>query len=326
MNSRKFHSVLAGASLVLLTTVAVAEPAGTLLFAPPGVRIVNEAGQARDAKKGDVIQPGERLLTPPNAISQVKLPDGGLVGMRPGAEVKFQTPPPGSPQSQKVLSLVQGAVRVVGGDLAGQIRATPVALQTGQTTLQLKGADAESAIVKPNTQGAAPGSYTRLQAGSGTLQNGNVAEALPKGQVAFVAPNSPVPTTLTSVVPTIFAPPQTGLPQLPATGQPSGQARTPGSPSPVMRSTSTLTAPPIAGGTRLPTPGAVGTPPPVFSPITTSTFPTSPGRPGATGTGPLASGRPMPAALPRPPHIQPPRPPNCRPNPHPTIGPRMICS
>lgn len=338
MNSSRFHlAPVCIAVMSVLASLVQAQTAGTVLFAPPGVQIVDNAGLFRDAKKGDVLKPGERLLTPPNTISQVKLPDGGLVGMRPGSVMKFDAPPPGVTQAQQVLSLVQGTVRVVGSELAGQVKAQPLALQTGQVTLQLQGADIESAVVRPesrpggNAAGSAnaPGSYTRLLTGSGSIKSGQTTEPLPVGQVSYVSPNNPAPATLANVAPSVFAPSST--PREGAATNPQGLASPPagGQQGNVNRTTSTLTAPPALGQGGTPPPAGLGVgakPPPLFSPTTTSLFPggasPSGNQPRPGGPGPIAGGPPQI----RPPLPPPPRPPNCRPNPHPTIGPRMICT
>ena len=168
-----------------------AETAGTILFAQPGTQIVSESGVTRAAQKGDVLQTGERLLTPAGAISQVLLPDGSLVGMRPDSELKITAAPAGSDNKAPVLGLVNGTARVIGAELMDSRKVSNLTLQSGTATVQLKGADMESAVVKADMQPAnavasananssAPGSYQRLLVGSGSVVNGNQVAALPQ--------------------------------------------------------------------------------------------------------------------------------------------------
>lgn len=190
-----------------LTSSAFAAPAGVLLFAQEGAQVIDAAGVTRPAKQGDTLQTGERLLTPPNGITQVKLPDGSLISVRPGTEMRLDTPPAGAPTQQQI-ALIHGAVRVIGAELMDKQKSSAITLQTGQATLQLTGADIESAVVRPDSQkpqgqGDA-GSYNRLQFGAGTLRSGTVLEPLALRQVSFISLASFQPIILGSVSPTLF--------------------------------------------------------------------------------------------------------------------------
>ena len=189
---------------------AAAAPAGTLLFAQPGTQIVGTTGTTRAATKGDLLQSGERLLTPPGAISQVLLPDGSLIGMRPESEVRIDLAPAGSDTKPPVVSLVNGTARVISADLLDAKKVPNFTLQSGNATVKLKSADMESTVVKandksPSTDGA-PGSYQRLLVGSGSVSNANVATALAPRQVSYVGAANTEPVTLAAVPPKLFAP------------------------------------------------------------------------------------------------------------------------
>lgn len=186
---------------------AFAAPAGALLFSQEGAQIIDAAGVTRPARQGDVLQTGERLLTPPNGITQVKLPDGSLISVRPGTEMRIDPPPTGVPNQQQI-ALIHGAVRVIGAELMDKLKSSAITLQTGQATLQLTGADIESAVVRPDSQKPQglgdPGSYNRLQIGAGTLRSGTVLEPLALRQVSFISLAGLQPITLGSVSPTLF--------------------------------------------------------------------------------------------------------------------------
>lgn len=187
---------------------AHAETAGTLLFAQPGTQIVAENGASRAASRGDTLQTGERLLTPRGAISQVLLPDGSLIGMRPESELRLDPPAVGSDSKAPVLALVQGTVRVVASSLMDSKKNTSLTLQSGTATLKLKGADLESAVVKGDAKAApgdaAPGSYQRLTVGSGTVANGGAVAALAPRQISFVPSANGAPTTLNTPAQNVF--------------------------------------------------------------------------------------------------------------------------
>jgi hypothetical protein len=186
-------------------------PAATLLFTQAGTQIVAENGVVRSARRGDVIQTGERLRTPAGAISQLRLPDGSLIGMRPDSELKIDLPPAVTDGSLQTVSLLQGAARVIGVELMDSKQTSKFTFQSGLATLRLKGADLESAIVKadPGKLSAAtdPGSYSRLLTGTGSIGSGALVEPLALRQVSFVGAINVAPTTVTSVSPNLFAAP-----------------------------------------------------------------------------------------------------------------------
>jgi hypothetical protein len=195
---------------VLFATATFAAPAGTLLFAQPGSEIVGKNGLARPAKRGAVLEEGERLRTPTGAISQLLLPDGSLVGMRPGSELKLDLPAVTSDKGKQVISLLQGSARVIGSELMDSTKPSGFTLQSGLATLRLQGADLESAVVKPDaakTSGAPDaGSYNRMLIGTGSIGSGGLLEPLAARQVSFVGALNVAPIVVASISPTMFSP------------------------------------------------------------------------------------------------------------------------
>jgi hypothetical protein len=191
-----------------LSSTAFSAPAATLLFSQPGTQILDQNGLPRPAKRGDVLQTGERLVTPPGAISQLRLPDGSLLGMRPDSELKIDLPPQASDQAQRTVSLRRGTVRVVGAELMDAKKPSHFTLQTGLATLKLQGADLESALVPPESGqkpgSTAAGSYNRLLVGTGSIGNGALVEPLAPRQVSFVGAVNVAPLMVTAVSPTLF--------------------------------------------------------------------------------------------------------------------------
>jgi hypothetical protein len=149
------------------------------------------------------------------------------------------------------VSLVRGTARVIGAELMDTNKQSRFTLQSGPATLKLKGADLESALIRPDTTKPSgvsdAGSYNRLLTGSGSIGNGTALETLPIRQVSFVGVTTVAPITLTSALPVLFTPAL--APSL---------------------ATNTLTPPTLASGIK--TVGTIAMVPatPVFSPITTS--------------------------------------------------------
>lgn len=253
---------------LLVQSGAAAAAAGTLLFAQPGTQIVGTTGTTRVASKGDLLQSGERLLTPPGAISQVLLPDGSLLGMRPDSEVRIDLAPAGSDTKPPVVSLVNGTARVISADLLDAKKVPNFTLQSGNATVKLKAADMESAVVKANDkahpEANAPGSYQRLVVGTGSVSNANVATALKAGQVNFVGAPNTAPLTLATASPNLFA---TGRVVPPAGTNPgtSPKGAGPSYSPPSVTTPKTVVNPPTV---RFPSPPVVPAPPAVVKPCT----------------------------------------------------------
>lgn len=351
-NIRILSAVGSAASMVMLAQAIHAEPAGTVLFAQEGAQIISASGASRPARRGDQLQVGEQLTTSANGISQVKLTDGSLVGIRPGSQLRMDAPMPASTLGP-VVSLLQGTVRVIGAELMDKQKPSALTLQTGQATLQLNGADLESTVVRSGGRNAAgsdgrseprppmgsdQGSYNRLIVGAGNLRSGNAVEPLVPRQVSFVAAGNPVPVLLAAMPPT---PSRDGAASSPVGRSPTGSVDVSGAAKPPIASalpsgsppagppallpmTSTLTVPrlgPATGSIGMPLPGG---PPPNFSPIATNVFPGGPKGPAsampimapARGGGPGNIGPMGPPINMRPPVI-------CTPSPIP--GKPPIC-
>lgn len=201
---------------------AAAAPAGTLLFTQLGTQIVSATGTARTATKGDVLQTGERLLTPAGAIAQVLLPDGSLIGMRSESELKIDAAPAGSDSKAPVVNLVNGTARVIGAELMDNKRTSNFSLQSGNATVKLKGADLESAVVRAEGKSAggesAPGSYQRLLVGTGSVANGSQVATLTPKQISYTGAPNAAPVTLAMPLQNLFGGGNRSLGQQPAGG------------------------------------------------------------------------------------------------------------
>lgn len=192
---------------MLLANPAICAPAGVLLFAQDGTEIVDASGASRPAKRGDTLQTGERLRTPAGGILQLRLPDGSLVGMRPGSELALNLPQ-GNGAREQLLSLTQGTARIIGAELMDARKSSALVFQSGQATLRLNGADVETAVLKPDSPrlglAGTPGSYSRLITGAAVIGSGGLETPLAPRQINFVGAVNVAPTIVASVSPTLF--------------------------------------------------------------------------------------------------------------------------
>ncbi|MFT5445807.1 MAG: hypothetical protein ACI9DC_000968 [Gammaproteobacteria bacterium] len=134
--------LVAGISLAAIagaTCVSAAE-AGRVLFASGDVRIIATDGSRRAAKRGDIVQDGERMQTGQGALGQVRMVDGERVGVRGGSKIRF-APPPANPAQPRQLELESGGVRVLNIAGRGKPEMKPVEVKTPDGELLMNGAD-----------------------------------------------------------------------------------------------------------------------------------------------------------------------------------------
>lgn len=147
-----------------------ADPIGKVIFQSGGAFIVDAAGKQRAANKGDLIMPGERLVTGNNALTQVKMRDGSFVGLRPGTDLKFQEMRLTGKDAGQDVALNSGSIRVLNLPGEGAVKPLPMNVQAGDARIVMKGADMESAVKRDLATG--PETIARLNHGTGTLTNG----------------------------------------------------------------------------------------------------------------------------------------------------------
>jgi hypothetical protein len=155
---------------VLPFAAQAADPIGKVIFQSGGAFIVDAAGKQRAANKGDLILPGERLVTGANTLTQVKMRDGSFVGLRPGTDLKFQEMRLTGKDAGQDVALNSGSIRVLNLPGDGAVKPLPVNVQAGDARIVMRGADLESAVKRDLTTG--PETFTRLNQGTGILSNG----------------------------------------------------------------------------------------------------------------------------------------------------------
>lgn len=181
---------------------------GKLIFANGDVEIVDGNGQSRRAKQGDLIAPGERVVTGDGALAQVKMNDGGRVGVRADSSVAFEPRALAVAGAPTVLSLQSGDVRVLNIKENESSDPREYVLKTTDGMIQLKNADTIASLRAPTTGGGPDTpkeTFVRLSAGNAVVSNkrGNVQD-VSKNQLVAFTPNE-LKTGASDVVP---APPR----------------------------------------------------------------------------------------------------------------------
>jgi len=192
--------ILAALTLLLAGPVqAGGEAVGHVMFVKGAVTILDSAGHARPARQGDALRPGDRVETAADSVGQVKLPDGSLVGLRPGSAVAIENVA-GDPNRARLVRLSRGAMRVINRDASGQ---QVLLVETPTAEIRLVNADTEAFVVdaaEGAREGLPIGTYSRIIAGDGTLKTARGDLSLQRGQAGF-APSGESPPAPLSALP-----------------------------------------------------------------------------------------------------------------------------
>ena len=168
MNTIKRLSIVAvsSATLGLLASSPVSAEVGKILFVNGAVSIISPNGQSRPAARGEVLKAGERVVTAKGAMSQVKMLDGGRVGVRELSRVKFEPRQSG----KQGLGLDTGAVRVVNVQTRGVVPPKMV-VKTPDGQMDLQRGDALAAHNKQSDPAGKPETVVKLLRGQGVARH-----------------------------------------------------------------------------------------------------------------------------------------------------------
>ncbi len=160
--------------------------AAQVIFTNDKLTVIDAKGIERTVKQGEFIQPGERVLTPPGVIGQIRLPDGTLLGARPGTDIKLEAIL--KTLGKNVLVLNEGNVRVINVEPPKGPKPMPMDVISPISTMQLTAGDGEAMHVKPGSkQNVESGTYNRLQFGTAVVRNDKGELPLPPMQPIFGA-------------------------------------------------------------------------------------------------------------------------------------------
>lgn len=175
--------------------VLAAGEAAQVIFTNDKLIVIDAKGIERAVKQGDFIQPGERVVTSPGVIGQIRLPDGTLLGARPGTDIKLESFL--GAIDKNVLVLNEGNVRVINLESSRGPKPLPVDIVSPNSTMKLSGGDGETIHVKVgDRRNADPGTYTRLQMGVASLSNPTGNLKLSPLQSSFVPKVGVAPTVI----------------------------------------------------------------------------------------------------------------------------------
>ncbi|HSY27619.1 MAG TPA: FecR family protein, partial [Burkholderiaceae bacterium] len=206
MQSRLSLTAVSALALTLVPALADASVAGHVQFVAGDVRIVDAAGKARVAQKGQEINEGETVLTAAGSSAQLKMIDGGILALRPETELKvdayvFQGAQDGSENA--LLSLLKGGLRTITG-LIGQQNKEKLKLRTPTAVIGIRGTDHEPIVLVEPTPGTPtanpltnpPGTYDKVNVGATSLTTDAGTAVIGPNQVGYAASLTQAPVLL----------------------------------------------------------------------------------------------------------------------------------
>jgi hypothetical protein len=186
MKQRIFFTAIAAtiAGLGATPVFSQSNDGAQVIFTNDKLTVIDAKGIERTVKQGEFIQPGERVLTPPGVIGQIRLPDGTLLGARPGTDLKLEATL--KTLGKNVLVLNEGNVRVINIEPSKGPKPLPMDVISPISTMQLTGGDGEAMHVKQGSkQTVESGTYNRLQLGAAVVRNDKGELPLPPMQPVF---------------------------------------------------------------------------------------------------------------------------------------------
>ena len=183
--------LLLGLALLLPPPGYAAESAGKVLFATGIVSAIDEQDSRRGLQAGDPVFEGDRIVTGRNAVVQMHLSDGAVLGLRGNSNYLIETQKfePESGIAEQAGELFSGWMRMVTGAI-GRSNPTSVRQSTSVATIGIRGTVFQVIHVpEGGLEGfndVEPGSYVMLEEGNIEFFNREGSRRLVPGDVAFV--------------------------------------------------------------------------------------------------------------------------------------------
>ncbi len=202
---------LCALSLALFGAGAGAAELPRIQFVAGDVQVLRADGSRGPVHKGDTLNSGDRLLTGPGAIAQIRAADRGVVAVRPASEVQFKPQGPGSDVGLDVV-LNRGRLRAV-SDLG---RAGLLQVITPDSKITVDTGDIETGVLPA---GGGAETFNLVRSGEVTLNpDSSKAAPLPAGAVFKTTGETPLQV---AALPTTQLPGPVALPDTAEAALPS---------------------------------------------------------------------------------------------------------
>jgi hypothetical protein len=133
---------LLGLLLAFLSPIALAEPAGQILFVSGGGIAVDSEGTTRTLEKNGSLDEGDTILTK-DGLVQIRFKDGAFLALQPRTEFKverYRYAAAGDSEDGVVMSLLKGGLRTISG-LVGKRDRNAYSMKAAVATIGIRGTD-----------------------------------------------------------------------------------------------------------------------------------------------------------------------------------------
>lgn len=202
-NARRPARLIAALCLMLLASLAKADPAGTITHLSGTISAKRSDGTTKLLSINSEVQEGDELSTQRDTYARIKFADGGEVVMRPESTlaVAVYSYNAQKPESDNVvLGLIRGGLRAITG-LIGKRNQGAYKMQTSTATIGIRGTHfgallcANNCMGFPTVHGGPPdnGLHVDVANGAIVLTNGAGQMMLQAGQFGFIQDNFSMP-------------------------------------------------------------------------------------------------------------------------------------
>lgn len=184
---------------MLVSTGAVADIAGRLLFARGDVQLLHADEVPRKANRGDSVEVGDSVQTGANSNAQIRMSDGAMIALRAHTlfKVDQQTYHKDAPgEGSQTAELLRGGMRAITGAI-GHANPSAVSYKTPVATIGIRGTVIDVIYVPPEglpgLPGVKPGHYTLVLKGRVEVSNPAGSLTLAAGEIAYAADENTPP-------------------------------------------------------------------------------------------------------------------------------------
>lgn len=192
-------------TFLLLAVILAGAPAwaanefGVVELTAGEATVLDAGGKASKPKKGQVVHEGATLMTGADGELHVATRDNGLIALRPNTRLKVEAFRAKKDKSDKMTLLLQeGRFRSITGWIARD-RPKAYRIKTVTATIGVRGTDHEPAYVAPDTKGAEPGTYDKVNKGETYIENRKGRVVVKPKQSGFASDRAIAPAILANV-------------------------------------------------------------------------------------------------------------------------------
>jgi len=136
------QALILGLLLAILSPIALAEPAGQVVFATGSGTATDSQGNTRTLEKDAAVEEGDTILTK-DGLVQIRFKDGAFLALQPQTEFKverYRYTAAGDAQDGVIMSLVKGGLRTISG-LVGKRDRSAYSMKAAVATIGIRGTD-----------------------------------------------------------------------------------------------------------------------------------------------------------------------------------------